>query len=327
MSSPKTDHPQATPWPQLDHLLAQGIDRFFFHLTQIAAFLAVAILGGILIEVGYQALPAIQRFGWEFVRSSQWNPVKDLYGALPFIYGSLTSSLIALLVAIPLGFGTAIFLSEDLLPLRVRFSLTIVVELLAAIPSIVYGIWGLYVFIPLTRPIQMALHTHAQSLPVIGSLFSTPPVGLSLLTAGLVLGIMITPIVSAVSRDVLAAIPTDLRTAGFALGATRWEVISGVALPAAAGGLLGAVVLGLGRAMGETMAAALLIGNSNHIQASLLAPSSTIPSLLANEFSEAKGLQLSALMYLSLILLLLTLLVNAIATLIVRRVQRSLSGR
>ncbi|MEN9261824.1 MAG: phosphate ABC transporter permease subunit PstC [Thermostichus sp. HHBFW_bins_43] len=297
-------------------------DQVFVWATRIAVFFSAFLLLWIALEITRQALPAIGKFGLGFLWNTTWDPVEDNYGAWPQIYGTLVSSLIALIVGIPFSFGIAIFLSEDFLPKPLRLTLIIVVELLAAIPSVVFGIWGLFVFIPFFRPVQMVLFERLNWIPI----FSTPPIGPGMLTAGVVLGIMIIPIITAIAREVLTAVPPELRAAAYSMGATRWEAIFGVVLPAAIGGMLGAVVLGLGRAMGETMAVAMLIGNSRNISISILAPASNIPALLANEFGEASDQQISALMYAALILLLVTLLVNVVAEWLVRRVKFALTA-
>jgi phosphate transport system permease protein len=297
-------------------------DQVFVWATRIAVFFSAFLLLWISVEISRQALPAIGKFGLGFLWSTTWDPVEDNYGAWPQIYGTLVSSIIALIVGIPFSFGISIFLSENFLPKPLRLALIIVVELLAAIPSVVFGIWGLFVFIPFFRPIQMFLFEHFNWIPF----FSTPPIGPGMLTAGIVLGIMIIPIITAIAREVLVAVPPELRAAAYSMGATRWEAIFGVVLPAAIGGMLGAVVLGLGRAMGETMAVAMLIGNSRNINISILAPASNIPALLANEFGEASDQQIAALMYAALILLVVTLFVNIIAELLVRRVKLALTA-
>ncbi|WP_414423986.1 phosphate ABC transporter permease subunit PstC [Synechococcus sp. R6-5] len=297
-------------------------DQVFIWATRIAVFFSAFLLLWIALEIGIQSLPAIDRFGLSFFWNTTWDPVEDIYGAWPQIYGTLVTSLIALIVGVPFSFGISIFLSEDFLPKSLRLALIIVVELLAAIPSVVFGIWGLFVFIPFFRPVQMFLYENFNWLPI----FSTPPIGPGMLTAGVVLGIMIIPIITAIAREVLVAVPPELRAAAYAMGATRWEAIFGVVLPAAIGGMLGAVVLGLGRALGETMAVAMLIGNARGIRVSLLAPASNIPALLASEFAEAADEQISALMYAALILLVITLVVNIIAELMVRRVKFALTA-
>jgi phosphate transport system permease protein len=295
------------------------LDKLFIGLTTAFALAIGAILVAIALVVLVRSLPAIQQFGLRFLVTSAWNPVqgREDFGALPVIAGTLISSLIALLIAVPLGLGAAIFLSENFIPLQIRTVLVFLVELLAAIPSVVYGLWGIFVLIPLIRPLGDFLHTYLGWIP----LFSTPPSGPGMLPAGIILAIMILPIIIAISRDSLASLPPDLRQASLGLGATRWETIFRVLIPAAFSGIVGGIMLALGRAMGETMAVTMLIGNSNRLSPSLLEPANTIASLLANQFAEASGIQVSALMYAGLVLLILTLLVNILAQLIVNRVK------
>jgi phosphate transport system permease protein len=297
------------------------LDRGFIWLTRIFGIVIAFILIVIAITVAYRAIPAIEAFGLGFLFDSAWNPVKEQYGALPMIYGTLMSSAIALIIAVPLGVGTAIFLSEDFIPLSFRTPLVFLVELLAAIPSVVYGLWGIFVLIPIVRDLGVWLHQNLGFIPF----FSTSPSGPGMLPAGIVLAIMVLPIITAISRDSLASLPPDLRQASLGLGATRWTTIFRVLIPAAFSGIVGGIMLGLGRAMGETMAATMIIGNSNQLNISLLAPGNTIASLMANQFAEASGLQVSALMYAGLVLFLLTLIVNVFAELIVRNVKAKYS--
>lgn len=298
----------------------KALDRGFIWLTRILALAVAGLLLFIAITVAMRAMPAIQEYGLGFLTSSNWNPVegREKYGALPIIYGTLVSSAIALLLAIPLGVGTAVFLSEDFLPLSIRTPMVFMVELLAAIPSIVYGLWGIFVLAPFLTPFGQWLHNNFGWIP----LFSTPPGNRSMLIAGVILTIMILPIITAISRDSLASLPPDLRQASLGLGATRWETLFRVLIPAAFSGIVGGIMLALGRAMGETMAVTLVIGASNQISPSLLAPANTIASLLALQFAEAKGLQVAALMYAGLVLFILTLIVNIFAELIVRQVKK-----
>jgi len=295
----------------------KSLDEGFIWLTRILGIGVGVILLVIALTVAYRALPAIQQYGLGFLFGSDWNPVKEEYGALPMIYGTIVSSAIALLIAVPLGVGTAIFLSEDFLPLPVRTALVFLVELLAAIPSVVYGLWGIAVLIPIITNIGKFLNGNFGWLPI----FSTPPVGPGMLPAGVILGIMTLPIITAISRDSLASLPPELRQASLGLGATRWTTIFRVLVPAAFSGIVGGIMLGLGRAMGETMAATLLIGNSNQLSLSVLAPANTIASLMANQFAEASGLQVAALMYTGLILFIMTLIVNILAEWIVSQVR------
>ncbi len=297
------------------------LDRAFIWLTRLLGLAIAFILIVIAITVAYRAIPAIEAFGLGFLLDSAWNPVKEQYGALPMIYGTLMSSAIALIIAVPLGIGTAIFLSEDFIPLSIRTPLIFLVELLAAIPSVVYGLWGIFVLIPIVRDLGVWLHQNLGFIPF----FSSSPSGPGMLPAGIILAIMVLPIITAISRDSLASLPPDLRQASLGLGATRWTTIFRVLIPAAFSGIVGGIMLGLGRAMGETMAATMIIGNSNQLNISLLAPGNTIASLMANQFAEASGLQVSALMYAGLILFVLTLIVNVLAELIVRNVKAKYS--
>ncbi|NER29785.1 MAG: phosphate ABC transporter permease subunit PstC [Symploca sp. SIO1C4] len=295
------------------------LDQGFIWLTRIFALGVAAILIWIAFQVGMNAFPAIKQYGLGFLLASGWNPVKHEYGAFPMIYGTLVSSALALLLAVPLGLGTAIFLSEDFLPLSVRTVLVFLVQLLAAIPSVVYGLWGIFVLSPLIRPIGEWLHSNFGWLPIFGT---QPTSNLGMLPAGVILAIMILPIITAISRDSLAALPPELRQASLGLGATRWETIFRVLVPAAFSGIVGGIMLALGRAMGETMAVTMLIGNANQVNISLLDPANTIASLLASQFAEADGLQVAALMYAGLVLFLLTLLVNILAQFIVSKVKK-----
>jgi phosphate transport system permease protein len=296
----------------------KSLDRGFIWLTRLFALGVAAILVWIALQVTIQALPAIQKYGANFIVNSTWNPVTNEYGALPQIYGTLVSAFIALLIAVPIGVGTAVLLSENFLPSKLRLVLVFLVELLAAIPSIVYGIWGFFVLVPPLTSLGKFLNSTLGFLPI----FSTIPAGPNMLVAGVILAIMTLPIITAISRDALISLSPSLRQAALGLGATRWETILKVLIPSAFSGIVSAVMLGLGRAMGETMAVTILIGNANNVSASLFAPGNTISSLLASQFAEAGGLQVSALMYAALILFVLTFIVNILAELIVLRVKR-----
>ncbi|AUB36390.1 pstC, phosphate transport system permease protein [Nostoc flagelliforme CCNUN1] len=296
----------------------KSLDRGFIWLTKIFAFGVAAALLWIGLQVAIASWPAMQKFGASFLANTTWNPVNDSYGVLPQIYGTLLSSFIGLLLAVPIGVGTAIVLSEDFLPAKVKLVLVFAVELLAAIPSVVYGVWGIFVLVPILTNLGKWLNSYFGWIPF----FSTSPTGPGMLPAGVILAIMTLPIITALSRDALISIPSSLRQASVGLGATRWETILQILIPAAFSGIVSAVMLSLGRAMGETMAVTMLIGNSNNISISLLAPGNTISSLLANQFSEASGLQVSALMYAALVLFFLTLVVNIMAEFIVLRVKR-----
>jgi phosphate transport system permease protein len=288
-------------------------------------FFAVCIpllLGLIAIETGIAGWPAFHRFGLSFLTSSAWDPVHGSFGAAPAIYGTLVSSAIALLIATPLAIGVAIFLSEFAKP-WLRQPVAFLVDLLAAIPSVVYGLWGIFVLLPVLRTVVMPFlrdTLHLGATPF----FSGPAYGPSMLAAGLILAVMVLPYISSVSREVLMAVPRSQREATLALGATKWESIWGAVLPFARSGIIGGVILGLGRALGETMAVTMLIGNRPQISASLFAPGYTMASLIANEFSEASSdLHLSALMAVGFTLFVITVLVNALARWLVMRVSRT----
>ena len=302
--------------------LDKSLDKGFVSLTRVFALAVAAVLLSIAFQVMLQALPAIQEFGASFITQSSWNPVRDSYGALPVIYGTLVSSFIGLLIAVPIGVGTAILLSENLLPLAVRTVLVFLVELLAAIPSVVYGIWGIFVLIPFLGNVAGWLNQYFGWLPIFTTPNSGTLEGPGMLPAGIILAIMTLPIITAISRDALISVPRNLREAAVGLGATRWETILKVLMPAAFSGIVSAVMLALGRAMGETMAVTMIIGNSNKIEPSLFAPANTISSLLANQFAEAGGIQIAALMYAALVLFFLTLVVNVLAELVVLRVKK-----
>lgn len=295
----------------------RNLDWSFIWLTRIFALAITGILLWIALQITIAAWPAIQKFGVNFLFTSIWNPVNNEYGVLPAVYGTLMSSLIGLILAIPIGVGTAILLSEDLLPSKVQLVLVFLVELLAAIPSVVYGVWGIFVLVPILTDLGKWLHGSLGWLPI----FSSAPTGPGMLPAGVILAIMTLPIITAISRDALISLPSSLRQAALAVGATRWETIFQVIIPAAFSSIASAVMLALGRAMGETMAVTMLIGNANNINISLLAPSNTISSLLASQFAEANGLQVAALMYAALVLFVLTMIVNILAEFIVARVQ------
>ncbi|MBM5806674.1 MAG: phosphate ABC transporter permease subunit PstC [Cyanobacteria bacterium M_surface_10_m2_179] len=293
------------------------IDRGFHKVVVLLAAVVGLVLFGILLTVVGGSREAVLRFGLGFITNSDWDPLAEHYGAFTAIYGTLVSSLLALLIAVPLGVGTAVFLTENIIPLAVRQVLGVMVELLAAIPSVVLGLWGIFVMEPFLRPGLETLHRLLGWIPF----FSTTPQGPGMAPAVLILVVMILPIITAISRDSLMQVPISLRQAAYGVGSTRWGAIVQVILPAALSGITGGVMLALGRAMGETMAVTMLIGNSNTFSLSLLAPANTISSMLANQFGEADGLQVSALMYAALVLMLLTLAVNLLAQLVVRRLS------
>jgi len=295
---------------------------FFRVLTWLASLATVVTLLWIVASILEAAFPAIQKTGLTFFTNSVWDSNREKFGALPFLIGTALSSLIALCLALPLGVAIAIFLSENFLAAPIRHTIRFVVELLAAIPSVVYGLWGIAVVIPLVQKWGNLL---AQALGFI-PLFTGPVFGNSMLTASLVLALMVLPTITAISRTALVAVPKTLREGSYAVGATRWETIFGVLLPTAAPGIVAATILAFGRAMGETMAVAMLIGNSPRLTWSLLSPAGTLAGLLANQFPEASGIQVSALMYAALALVLLTLLVNMIGEAVLRRAQKSIKG-
>jgi phosphate transport system permease protein len=294
----------------------------FMVLTRVASATAVLILLWILESIITPAWPAIQKTGLSFFTSTVWDVNRDRYGALPFLIGTTVSSLIALCLALPLGVFIALFLSENFLPLGVRQFIRFIVELLAAIPSVVYGLWGIAVVIPLVQQFGGYLSDSLGFIPI----FKGPASGNSMLTASLVLALMVLPTITAISRTALVAVPSTLREGSYAVGATRWETIFRILVPTAAPGIVAATILAFGRAMGETMAVAMLIGNSPRLSLSLLSPAGTLAGLLANQFGEAQGLQISALMYAALVLVLLTLLVNLAGEAVLRRAEKSIAG-
>jgi phosphate transport system permease protein len=298
-------------------------DSVFRWLTALFAgvvILTLALMAGEMVGASWLS---IEEFGWKFITGREWNPVLEEFGALPFIYGTVVSSLVALAISVPVSLGVAIFLSE-MAPGWLRNPLSFLVELLAAVPSVVYGLWGIFALAPWMREtVEPALRSAFGFLPF----FQGPNQGYGMLTGGVVLAIMITPTVSSVSREVLKAVPRTFREAALALGATRWETIATAVMPVARSGLVGAVILGLGRALGETMAITMLIGNRPEISLSLFAPSYTMASVIANEFTEAtEDLYLAALAEIGLLLFVVTVLLNIVARLLVWRVSRGPAG-
>ena len=288
-------------------------DRLFPRFTSIGGLIIIAILVNILIILLLEAWPAISHFGSSFFGTSIWNAVTDVYGALPAISGTLLTSLLALLIAVPVSIGAAIFLVE-IAPSWIREPASFIIEILAAIPSVIIGLWGIFVLVPFVRaPIEGWLGSLFGFTPF----FKGPQIGYGFLAAGIILAIMIIPIITAISRDIIKAVPAHQREAMLALGATRWETIRRAVLPYGRSGLVGGVILGLGRALGETMAVTMVIGNAFKISPSLFYPGSTIASWMASQFGEASGLSLSALIELGLILFVITLAVNIIARLLV----------
>jgi phosphate transport system permease protein len=297
-------------------------DSFFKYLTRAAAITVLAILFGVFASLALGAWPAFRTFGLDFLTVQSWNPVTEKFGALAPVYGTILTSLIAMLIAVPVGIGIAIFLTE-LCPRLLRHPIGIAIELLAGIPSIIYGIWGLFVFAPyMQQHIQPVVIDLFGSVPVFNQIFAGPAYGIGMFTAGLILAIMVIPFVSSISRDVFNATPAVLKESAYALGCTKWEVIWRVVLPFGRSGVLGGVMLGLGRALGETMAVTFVIGNAHRISASILAPGTTISATIANEFTEAVGdIYFSSLIALGFILFVITFIVLAIARYMLSRLE------
>jgi phosphate transport system permease protein len=298
-------------------------ERAFRSATFAAALLVLLLLGGVALSLLLGSWPAFARFKLAFLTREIWNPVTDEYGALAPVYGTVMTSLLSLLLAIPVSFGIAIFLTE-LAPVWLKRPVGMAIELLAAVPSIIYGIWGLFVLAPiLQRHVQPWLIDWLGPLPLVGRLFQGPPFGIGVLTAGFVLAIMVIPFISAVMRDVFETVPDVLKESAYGLGATTWEVIWQVVVPYARTGIIGGIMLGLGRALGETMAVTFVIGNAHRIGSSLLAPGTTISASIANEFTEAVGaLYTSSLVALGALLFLITFSVIAAARLMLLRLER-----
>jgi phosphate transport system permease protein len=299
---------------------AEAVFRF---LTALSAGLVLVLLAGVLIALFYGGWPALRQFQFAFLTREVWNPVTEQFGALAPLYGTVVTSLVAMLIAVPLAFGIAVFLTETC-PLWLRGSIAAGIELLAAVPSIVFGIWGLFVLAPiLQHSVQPWLIDTLGDLPWIGKLFRGPPYGIGLLTAGLVLAIMVLPFITSVMREVFLSTPRSLKEAAYGLGATRWEVIWDVVLPNSRAGVIGGIMLGLGRALGETMAVTFVVGNAHRISTSLLAPGTTISASIANEFTEAVGtLYTSSLIALGLLLFVLTFVIIAAARLLLLQLER-----
>jgi phosphate transport system permease protein len=300
------------------------IDRIFHHLTRTAAIIVLIILGGVIVSLFRGALPAIKTFGFGFFTSQAWNPVNDNFGALPAMYGTIVTSIIAMLIAVPVGLGVATFLTE-LCPHSLRRPIGVAIELLAGIPSIIYGIWGLFVFAPFVQThVQPALIAGFAGVPVLSNLFAGPPYGIGVLTASFILAIMVLPFIASISRDVFETVPTVLKEAATGIGCTTWEMMRHVVLPHSRVGVVGGVMLALGRALGETMAVTFVIGNAHKVSPSLLAPGTTISATIANEFTEAVGdIYTSALIELGLILFLITFMVLAVARYMLMRLERT----
>ena len=300
-------------------------DTLFALLARASALLTLALLIGSIVSLIDGAMPAIREYGLSFLWRSEWDPVQDQYGGLVMIYGTLMTSVIALLIAVPVSFGIALFLTE-LSPAWLKRPLGIAVELLAAVPSIVYGMWGLMVFGPLlSEHVQMPLQSLFQGVPVLGELFSGPPVGIGLLSAGIILAIMIIPFIASVMRDVFEVTPPMLKESAYGLGSTTWEVVWKVVLPYTKTGVVGGIMLGLGRALGETMAVTFVIGNMNQLNSlSLFEAANSITSALANEFAEAnEGLHQASLIYLGLVLFFITFVVLSLSKVLLAQLKKN----
>ena len=328
---PETKMERASPMgePPARRRVLPWADAAFSLLAHGAAWVTLLMLAGILVSLLVGAMPAIREFGFDFLVSTQWDPVGLKFGGLVMIYGTLMTSFIALLIAVPVSFGIAVFLTE-LSPTWLKRPLGVAIELLAAVPSIVYGMWGLLVFGPiLATYVQQPLQAAFGSVPVLGSLFAGPPVGIGILSAGIILAIMIIPYVAAVMRDVFETTPAMLKESAYGLGSTTWEVVSRVVLPYTKTGVVGAIMLGLGRALGETMAVTFVIGNFNQLDSlSLFQAANSITSALANEFAEAgEGLHQAALIYLGLVLFFITFVVLSLSKLLLSQLRRGEGGR
>jgi len=301
----------------------RAADAVFHLLTRGCAIAVLLLLGGVIASLIVGSVPAFRTFGLEFITTEVWNPVTEKFGALAPVYGTLVTSAIAMLIAVPVGLLVAFFLTE-LCPMWLRRPIGIAIELLAGIPSIIYGIWGLFVFAPfLQQYVQPYLIDLFGNLPILSVIFAGPPYGIGTLTAGLILAIMVLPFITSISRDVFDAVPPVLKEAAYGVGCTTWEVFRSVVLPYTRVGVIGGVMLGLGRALGETMAVTFVIGNAHKVSASILHPGTTISAAIANEFTEAVGdLYTSSLIALGLILFVITFIVLAIARYMLLRIER-----
>lgn len=300
------------------------LDVLFQNTTRFFAFFVLALLAAIIISLIFGSLPTLKAYGLSFITSSKWNPVTEEFGALDSIVGTLVTATIALIVAVPTSFGIALFLTE-LAPSWLRRPLGIAIELLAGIPSIIYGIWGLLVFAPFfAEYLQPKISQYTASIPLLGSLFQGTPIGISVFTAGLVLSIMVIPFIASIMRDVFEVVPSMLKESAYGLGCTTWEVIWYIVLPFTRHGVIGGIILGLGRALGETMAVTFVIGNSHQMISSLFDPGTSIAATLANEFTEASSIMhISALIELGLILFMITFIVLALSKLLLRRLAKA----
>lgn len=298
------------------------MDVVFENATRVFAFLVFLLLAGIMVSLAYGSRSSIAEFGLKFLWTNDWDPVKHVYGALVPIVGTVVTSLVALIIAVPVSFGIALFLTE-LSPAWLSRPVGTAIEMLAAIPSIIYGMWGLFVFVPLFQAyIQPHFIDLFAPIPVLNKVFAGPPFGIGVFTAGLILSIMVIPFITAVMRDVFEVVPPMLKESAYGLGGTTWEVVWKVVLPYTKHGVIGGIMLGLGRALGETMAVTFVIGNAFNLPDSIFSPSNSIASALANEFNEAGGMQKSALLELGLILFLITTVVLALSKLLLLRLAR-----
>jgi len=299
------------------------MDVLFKNITRAFAFFVFILLAAIMVSLIYGSRESISTFGLGFLWSDEWNPVTNQYGALVPIIGTLVTSLVALVIAVPVSFGIAMFLTE-LSPAWLRRPLGTAIEMLAAIPSIIYGMWGLFVFVPLFQEyIQPNVIALFEPIPVLNHVFAGPPFGIGVFTAGLILSVMVIPFITAVMRDVFELVPPLLKESAYGLGGTTWEVVWKVVLPYTKHGVIGGIMLGLGRALGETMAVTFVIGNAFNLPQSIFAPSNSIASALANEFNEAGGMQKSALLELGLILFLITTIVLALSKVLLLRLSKA----
>jgi phosphate transport system permease protein len=307
--------PRVTPGPMGDRVLHA--------LTFGSAVLVLLVLGGVFVSLVHGSLPALQTFGFSFLASQTWNPATDVFGAAAPVYGTLVTSALALLIAVPVGLGISVFLTE-LCPNWLARPIAIAIELLAGIPSIIYGIWGLFVLAPfLQKHFQPGVIWFFHDVPVLNKLFAGPPYGIGVFTAAIILAIMILPFISSVTRDVFETVPPVLKEAAYGLGCTTWEVVRRVVIPHTRAGVVGAIMLALGRALGETMAVTFVIGNAHKIAASILAPGTTISATIANEFTEATGdIYTSSLIALGLILFVVTFIVLAAARYMLHRMEK-----
>ena len=303
------------------------LDKIFRGATSTAAFFVLGVVGAILLALFIGAWPSFHKFGAGFLLSSEWNPVTERFGALAAISGTVTSSLIAMLIAVPVSFGIAMFITE-MAPRWLKRPIGIAIELLAAIPSIIYGMWGLFIFAPLfAEYIQPWVTVYTENWPLLGPIFNGPPMGIGMFTSGLILAIMIMPFITAVMRDVFEIVPVVLKESAYGLGATTSEVVLNVVLPYTRVGVIGGVMLGLGRALGETMAVTFVIGNAHRLSTSLFMPGTTISATLANEFTEAVGeMYTSSLLALGMILFFITFIVLALAKLLLMELGRRISS-